>query len=150
MSELAERLRRLADFAEATEDLTKQLEVDEGFMEKPYDDTEGFLTIGHGILLEHGISEFESRMLLLSRLLDSFGELNRAKPIVRQLSQKRVEALANMAFNLGVPRLLKFKKMWAAIEAGDFDEAAAQALDSKWATQVKGRADRIAALLRTG
>lgn len=150
MNEFSDRLRELADFYDATQALNAQLEIDEGFEPMPYTDTEGYLTIGHGILLEHGISEFESRVLMLSRLRDSFGELTRAKPIVGKLSQRRIEALTNMAFNLGVPRLLKFKRMWAAIEQGDFEQAAGEALDSKWASQVHARAERIAVLIRNG
>ena len=40
--------------------------------------------------------------------------------------------------------------MRAAIAAGDWDEAAAEALDSRWAAQTGSRADEIAALLRGG
>ena len=56
--------------------------------------------------------------------------------------------MVNMVFNLGMPRLKKFKKMLAAIEAGDGEQAYVQALDSKWADQVKGRATRIAEIFR--
>ena len=38
--------------------------------------------------------------------------------------------------------------MLAAIEAGDGEQAYVQALDSKWADQVKGRATRIAEIFR--
>jgi lysozyme len=55
-----------------------------------------------------------------------------------------------MAFNLGLGRLRKFRKCLAALEAGDYDEAAAEALNSAWAAQVGARAQRIAAMIREG
>jgi lysozyme len=55
-----------------------------------------------------------------------------------------------MAFNLGMPRLNKFKKMWSAIEDKDYDHAAVEMLDSRWAEQVKGRATRLSDIMRTG
>ena len=58
--------------------------------------------------------------------------------------------VANMAFNLGMPRLNKFKKMWSAIEDEDYNNAAVEMLDSRWAEQVKGRATRLSNIMRTG
>lgn len=55
--------------------------------------------------------------------------------------------LADMAFNLGRPALSKFKKLKAAIENNDFETAAQEAYDSKWARQVKGRATFLTNIL---
>lgn len=53
-------------------------------------------------------------------------------------------ALIDMCFNMGIPRLSKFKRMWAAIDKRDFKEAANEALDSLWAKQVqKARVDWV-------
>ena len=57
-------------------------------------------------------------------------------------------ALLSMAFNLGAPRLGKFHGMRAAIAAVDWQLAAAEALDSKWARKLLARAAEIASLLR--
>ena len=51
--------------------------------------------------------------------------------------------LANMAFNLGRSRLGRFLKLRAAIANYDYDEAATQMADSKWARQVPNRAGRL-------
>ena len=51
--------------------------------------------------------------------------------------------MANMCFNLGVTRLLKFKKFLTAIESKDWDNAAAEMMDSRWAVQVGPRAIRL-------
>lgn len=68
----------------------------------------------------------------------------------RQFSAPRCAALLSMAFNLGGPRLSGFRKMRQALLRHDFDEAASQALDSKWAGQVPRRAKEIAAMIAKG
>jgi lysozyme len=50
---------------------------------------------------------------------------------------------ANMMFNMGRPRLSQFKMMKAALDAGDWAEAALQMADSKWYNQVPNRAGRL-------
>ena len=55
-----------------------------------------------------------------------------------------------MAFNMGIPRLMKFKKMWANIEGNNYELAAIEMLDSKWADQVKGRATKLSEAMKTG
>ena len=50
---------------------------------------------------------------------------------------------ANMMFNMGRPRLSQFKMMKAALDAGDWSEAALQMADSKWYNQVPNRAGRL-------
>ena len=77
-------------------------------------------------------------------------ELAEAKPVIRTVSDNRYYALCNMAYNLGVAGLLKFKNMWASIEADDWTGAADHAMDSKWARQVGVRAIRVTSLLRDG
>ncbi|MEC8642766.1 MAG: hypothetical protein VXZ67_07640 [Pseudomonadota bacterium] len=60
----------------------------------------------------------------------------------------RRHALVSMAFNLGGPRLAGFTRLRAAVRRSDWDEAAAEALDSRWAAQTGRRANDIAAMLR--
>ena len=46
-------------------------------------------------------------------------------------------------FNMGRPRLSKFKKFNAAIAKGDWLEAAKEGRDSRWYNQVTNRAERL-------
>jgi lysozyme len=48
-----------------------------------------------------------------------------------------------MMFNLGRPRLGKFKKFNAALEAGDWATAGVEGRDSLWYRQVGNRAERL-------
>ena len=70
-------------------------------------------------------------------------ELNRNMPWWKNLSEERQLVMANMCFNLGVTRLLKFKNFLAAMEKEDWDKAAVEMLDSRWAIQVGPRAIRL-------
>ena len=69
------------------------------------------------------------------------------------ITQKDPEAaqlvVANMMFNLGLPRFSKFKKMIRAIELGDWQSAADEMIDSKWYQQVTARARRLEAVMRS-
>ena len=67
-----------------------------------------------------------------------------------QLDDERQYALLDMCFNMGISRLLKFKKMLNAMFIGDFKGAAKECLNSKYARDVKKRAERIARLIQTG
>lgn len=133
--------------------LIAALQRDEGFKAHAYRDSEGYWTIGYGTLVDErlgGITKDEGAYLLGNRLDAVIEELNWALPWWKDLSPRRREALANMAYNLGVPRLLGFKKMLAHLKAGEWQDAAREALDSKWARQVGARAKRIADAIREG
>jgi len=56
--------------------------------------------------------------------------------------------LVNMAFNIGRPRLSKFKNMLAAIEAKDYNRAADEMIDSKWYHQVGRRSQELVEMMR--
>ena len=137
-----------------SDDLINQLKRHEGFRSKPYRCTAGKLTIGIGRNLDDkGISEDEAMYMLLVDIQDATNDLIRAKPDVwEKLKSDSVRqcVLINMCFNLGISRLLQFKKMWAAIEAGSYAEAADEMLDSRWATQVGERALELSDMMRTG
>ncbi len=130
--------------------ITSDLKRDEGLRLKPYCDSVGKLTVGWGRNLDDvGISEIEAEFLLDHDIRRAFTDLDRTLPWWRGLPAPWQRGLINMTFNLGLPRLRGFKKMLAALEAGDGERAAIEALDSKWAGQVGDRAQPIAALYRS-
>lgn len=124
---------------------------DEGLKLKPYKCTAGKTTIGVGRNLDDvGISEHEARYLLDLDISRVTHDLDRDCPWWVKLNEARARALVNMAFNLGIAGLLKFRNMLAALAEGRWDDAADAALDSLWARQVGQRAQRIAQTFRTG
>jgi len=137
------------------ESLEAQLIRHEGLRLKPYRCPAGKLTIGVGRNIEdRGITEAEAMVMLendiagaradVDSLLDEFG--------IRkwELNQARLDALTNMAFNLGRRRLSEFKKMFAAIKDRNFDLAAAEMLNSKYARDVGPRAVELSNQLSSG
>ena len=132
--------------------IEKQLILHEGLRLKPYRDTiKGHLTIGVGRNLDTtGITRDEAIHLLRNDLVRVRRELSAALPFFTRLSPIRRQVLIDMAFNLGTRGLLKFKKMLAAIDRGDYEIASIEMLSSKWATQVGKRAQRLALMIRLG
>ena len=131
--------------------LLEDLMRDEGVVLKPYRDSVGKITIGVGRNLEDvGITQSEAIYLLTNDLAGVEKDLDRNAAWWRDMSVGRQRALANMCFNLGWPRLKEFRMMLAAMESEDWEAAATEALDSRWAKQVGERANRVAELIRNG
>ena len=131
--------------------LEDQLIDHEGLELKPYQCTADKLTIGVGRNIEdRGITEDEARYLLKNDVKIVEDELLEKKPVVAGLDSVRQRVLVDMGFNLGIPTLLKFQNMWAAIEEEDFERAAEEAMDSRWAKQVGRRAERLCQAMATG
>ena len=129
------------------------LKKHEGFVSHVYEDStpEKYLTIGYGRLVDErlggGISQDEANYLLLNDIRNCIKILETQIPVYKELSENRQIVLINMYFNLG-NRLFNFKNMLAALDKKDFDEVAVQMLDSKWATQVKGRSSELAKMMK--
>jgi lysozyme len=133
------------------EQLRAALRRDEGIRLKPYRDTVGKLTIGIGRNLDDvGISHREADYLLDNDIDAAEQDCRRAFPWFGELNSVRQGVLINMAFNLGIVRLKQFVRTLAAVQRGDYATAAKGMLASKWATQVKGRAARLAAEMERG
>jgi len=131
------------------EQLFDDLVRDEGLKLEIYKCTAGKLTIGVGRNIEdRGITTSEARLLLANDVDIISDELTTKFPWWVSMPEPAQRALANMAFNLGVPRLSQFKNMLSALEKGDYNVAAKEALDSNWAKQVGDRANRIAKVFR--
>lgn len=119
-----------------------------------YPDSLGFLTIGVGHLIDGrnggGISPKISRMILDDDMSEKFDQLTRAIPWAVNLDDVRCNTLVAMTFQLGIDGLLKFKNFLTHLRDRDFDSAAAEMLNSKWAKQTPDRAHRMAERIRTG
>lgn len=131
--------------------LLADLRRDEGRRLKPYYDSVGKLTIGYGHnLTDLGITPAQAEELLRDDANRHVLELEGLLPWVKTLDPVRQRAMGNLAFNLGVPKLLKFPVFLAKAEAGDYKGAAAALVDSLWMRQVGVRGDRIVTMWRDG
>ncbi len=131
-----------------TRRIRERLKAHEGCVLHAYEDTEGYLTIGYGRLIDErrggGISQSEADQMLTHDIIDVTAQLSARKPVFRTLPEPVQEALVEMAFQMGVAGVVQFHSMWASLEAGDFGAAHDAALDSRWAEQTPNRAREVA------
>ena len=133
------------------ERLIEELKRDEGVELKAYQDTEGIWTIGIGRNLQDvGVSMDEAEYMLANDIDVAVGELQRTFDWFEGLSDARQRVCINMCFNLGLTRLLGFKKFLAAMAVGDWETAGVEMLDSKWSRLVGARSTRLKDLLLEG
>ena len=153
-------------------DFIKKLITHEGLRLEVYKDSLGIDTIGIGRNLEDrgitkeelnwmdipnmaivhtmGITEADAMYLAENDVQIVEEELVRAHPCVNKLDAVRQLVVMDMAFNMGVPRLCKFKNMWNAIHEENYIAAAKEMLDSRWAIQVKSRSTKLANAMHNG
>ena len=140
--------------------LKDEVSADEGVVLEVYLDHLGYPTVGVGHLILEGDQEyregtgFKINQTRCDELFyqDIKNVLNDCEGHLSEWSTYPEEVkliVANMAFNLGITRLKKFKMMFSALNEGDWVEASKQGLDSKWAKQVYNRAHRLMDRLRS-
>ena len=141
------------------EKLRLELEEDEGVKYEIYLDHLGLPTCGIGHLIVEGDDEFEKEVgteVSEARVAELFeqdiditlDECERLYSDFYELPEEVQMIIANMMFNMGRPRLSKFKGMKAGVDARDWNKAADEMVDSKWYKQVTNRADRLVTRMR--
>lgn len=131
--------------------LSKQLSIDEDRRKRIYVDTKGKITGGVGRnLTDRGFSEDEIDLMLKNDIDEVEKQLDAHLPWWRKLNDARQNVIANMCFNMGIDKLLGFKKTLELMNAGRYDAAALEMMDSDWAKQVHGRANRLSDTMRKG
>lgn len=128
-----------------SEELLDRVLRHEGFKNKPYLDTVGVSTFGHGLTY---ITAEESRHIVAARLHRLRGHIYGEYDWLFLRDEALIDVLTEMAFQLGLSGTYKFTKMWAALEEQDYVTAAAEMLDSKWAIQTPGRAKELSDIVR--
>ena len=131
------------------DEIKKMIKRHEGYRDHVYKDSLGNLTCGYGHLLAEGsfVPKSVSDAFFILDMGQAFEDYAKLK---LDLDPVRKAVIVDMLFNLGYGGVLKFKRMLAAIRAGDFWQAAEEMLDSKWARQVGTRATELSFMMRTG
>lgn len=146
--------------------VSQRLKLHEGLRLQPYRCSRGKLTIGVGRNLDdnpftveeekivgdwrHGITKEVAMYLLRNDIKTTYRNLKKYIPCFSELDEERKYALIDMAFNLGIVGLLKFQKMLAHIACGNYEQAADECLNSRYAKITGRRAERIAEVIRSG
>lgn len=131
----------------------KLIKKHEGFRSVVYKDSLGFLTggYGHSFLEGSPLSYSVTHMLFEEDYAQAVSDFDiLCKKYNLSLDSTRQSVLINMLFNMGLTKVLKFKKMIAAIQTGDYKKAADEMLDSVWAKQVGKRAVELSQLMSEG
>ena len=141
------------------EQLREQLEIDEGVKYEVYNDHLGYATFGVGHLVLESDPEYGDPIgapVSESRVIEAFEQdcenVLRDCDILYEdfddLPEEAQQVIANMMFNMGRPRLSKFKGMKRGVDSRNWNEAADEMVDSAWYRQVTNRADRLVERIR--
>ncbi len=133
--------------------LTEMIKRHEGVKSKVYVCSAGFETIGVGRNISDsglGLSDDEIEYLLANDIARVRGELEDTYFWFGALNEARQDAMIDICFNLGLTRLRGFVKALEAMSREQFDIAADEFMDSKWAKQVGMRAIRVTEMIRSG
>ena len=136
------------------EKLREEIKYDEGSVNEIYLDHLGLATFGIGHLVtewdeEYGweigtpVSEDRCNEVFDSDIQIVLADCKQLYPDFNELPEEVQRIIANMMFNMGRPRLSKFKGMKAGVDARDWNKAADEMVDSRWYRQVTNRAERL-------
>ena len=139
--------------------LREELAEDEGCKYEIYLDHLGLATFGIGHLITKDDPEYGrdvGTVIEQGRVQSAFNlditvtieDCHRLYKNFDELPEEVQLIIANMMFNLGYPRLSKFKGMKAGVDARDWSVAADEMVDSRWYTQVPNRARRLVDRMR--
>ena len=144
-------------FARAHDCMSKliaMLKKHEGVKATAYTDSLGFLTIGAGRNVDPksglGLSDDEIDYLLENDIIRVIKELSSEFPWFADLDDVRKDAMIDISFNLGATKLRGFTRALAAMQIADYDTAAHEFLNSRWALQVGNRATELVEIIKTG
>ena len=127
---------------------TKEYQTTRGYSKQGkfwmYKDTEGYVTIGYGHLVQNyerekfkpGITPMDADLLLA---WDIDRTMKDVKTLGLTLPKDWEDFMIIMVFQLGLVGTKKFKKMIAALKVQDYKEAIKQAKDSLWYRQTPNR-----------
>jgi lysozyme len=139
--------------------LREHLEIDEGVKYEVYNDHLGYATFGVGHLVLESDPEYGSEIgtaVSESRVIEAFEQdcenvlrdCNILYEDFGDLPEEAQQVIANMMFNMGRPRLSKFRGMKRGVDSRDWNAAADEMVDSRWYRQVTNRANRLVERIR--
>ncbi len=137
------------------EEIKEEIIKHEGKINKIYKDSLGLKTfgIGHLVLptdnLQEGV-EYDDATIMeyFERDFDQAVKDARSFTKEENIDPVAFGCVINMAYQLGLPRLLKFKNFQYHLNKCDYESASLEMLDSRWAKQTPNRANELAETMR--
>tara|TARA_R100001594_G_scaffold146740_1_gene198576 strand:+ start:114 stop:536 length:423 start_codon:yes stop_codon:yes gene_type:complete len=131
-------------------DLLEKIKHHEGFVEHVYDDSLGIPTIGYGFAIKDLILDQDiAEEILIRKLQKLKNNANRRFSWLEDMPLEVKEVVLNMCYQLGITGFSKFRKAISAMQENDWEEAADEMLDSKWAKQTPNRAKELSNIVRS-
>ena len=134
----------------------EELISEENLSLRVYKDSLGYPTVGVGHLITAKDGKFDTisleyaGKLLADDIRIAKNELREKIPVYTELDPVRQYVLLSMCFNLGIGKLLQFKKMLIALGNKNYEAASAEMKDSKWYRQVKSRGEKLCFMMSHG
>ena len=135
------------------------IKLEESFRQHPYHCTTGWPTIGYGEVVgtkggplpNITVTKAEASKFVFQRIEEISSQLSSVFPKAwGRCNEARQAILISMVYQVGFNGISKFKKMWGALEAGNFELASREMLDSLWAKQTPNRAKRHSEQMKNG
>lgn len=137
------------------ESVKERIKQHEGFRDTVYSDSLGFATIGYGHLVlptDNFVEGVAYPKEHLEKIFDKDFDiaLNSGESLLSGIEHNDTlkGIIVEMCFQLGKPRVLKFKKMWEAIRQKDYLKASEEMIDSNWHKQTTKRCESLSRLMR--
>ena len=141
------------------DELREEIAKDEGRVNSVYLDHLSLKTVGIGHLVNEWDEEYDKPVgtpvseervneLFAKDIEVTISECKELFDNFDDLPEEVQKICANMMFNMGRPRLSKFKMFRAALNKKDWPECASQMQDSRWHKQVTNRANRLISRMR--
>ena len=122
--------------------VVEKIANEEGYKPDLYYCTEGYPSIGYGFNIDQVRMPREVADLWLRMIIDDLKVEFLKYPWFTKLVYPRQIVILDMAYQMGVSGVLKFKGMIAALSVHDYEKAAVELMDSKYARQTPNRAKR--------
>ena len=138
------------------EEVKQRVKEHEGFRDTVYSDSLGFATIGYGHLVlptDNFVEGVAYPKEELEAVFDNDFQiaLTSAEELLEEIEVPETikGVICEMCFQLGKPRVMKFKKMWEGLEAGNWKKMSEEMIDSNWHKQTTARCESLAELVRS-
>ena len=137
------------------EEIKSRIKEHEGFRDTVYSDSLGFATIGYGHLVlptDNFVEGTTYPKEMLEKVFDNDFKIahDSANELLADIEHNHIVkgVIIEMCFQLGKPRVMKFKKMWEALKNNDLETASKEMIDSNWHKQTTKRCESLAYIMK--
>ena len=137
------------------EEIKQRIKEHEGYRDTVYSDSLGFATIGYGHLVlptDNFVEGVAYDKETLEEVFDNDFKIahDSANELLADIEHNHIVkgVIIEMCFQLGKPRVMKFKKMWEALKNNDLETASKEMIDSNWHKQTTKRCESLANVMK--